>query len=87
MSVTGASVSEANIAAHARDLLQDSKTLLSDNQIIPIRQAYAVSGYFVKILTLATTVHDLIPANMRCVIHQLDDPVPNTSFYSYVFHR
>ena len=80
MSVTGASVSETDIAAHARDLLQDSKTLLNDNQIIPIRQACTVSGYFVKVLTLATTVDNLIPANMRYVIQQLDDTVPNTSF-------
>ena len=45
MTTVGDAVSDAHIAAYARELLENSKKLLNDDRVIPIRQAFIICGY------------------------------------------
>lgn len=64
-------VSDAHIAAYARDLLESSKTLLNDDSVIPVRQACPSCDRVAEVLTLPTnTIGAPILAKMLYVVRR-----------------
>ena len=67
---------DAQIAAYARHLLENSKTLLNDNRVITVRQAFITCGYFAGLVTLT-----LVTMQQRCSMSFAADSVTQTTDY------